>query len=338
MINLIVWPSILSNKRRFAAGAKSWIILTILILTISSNSVKSQNIFVDKSGQIHFSNLDTWYFRSVKESFITGGETIKLYKLGEGDRDGIKSFAIGESPWATSNLHAKLGIDFGMECAFPEKRGNGFCCRMETRKREIHVLGISVNVLVTGAIFLGELLEPVRSSKDPIKNLNHGIPFTNLPKGVRFDYKCSPGENRVNSDKHWKPVPGKDMAEFCFILQKRWEEADGTVSAVRIGGMRSFFSDSGSQWINAATFPIKYGDVTRDPSYDPQRMGLIPSVGPLYVKNSKGVMVPLVEKRWGKAGEIPTHLVMYFSSSYQGIDFIGSPESIFWVDNISLIY
>ena len=243
-----------------------------------------------------------------------------------------------ESPWATSNLHAKLGIDFGMECVFPEKRDNGFCCRMETRKREIQVLGISINVLVTGAIFLGELQEPVRGTKDPIRNLDQGIPFTNLPKAVRFDYKSAPGENRINSDKHWKPVPGKDMAEFCCILQKRWEEADGTVSAVRIGGMRSFFSDSGSQWINGATFPIRYGDVTGDPSFNPHTMGLIPSVGPLYVKNSKGVMVPLVEKRWGKADEIPTHVVMYFSSSYQGIEFIGSPESVLWVDNISLIY
>ena len=128
------------------------------------------------------------------------------------------------------------------------------------------------------------------------------------------------------------------MAEFCFILQKRWEDADGNVYATRIGGIRTFFDNTDNQWINGAIFPVLYGDIRSDPTYNPQIMGLIPSVGPMYVKNSKGSMVELAEKNWGKGGQIPTHLVMYFNSSYQGIDFIGSPESKFWVDNISLIY
>ena len=209
---------------------------------------------------------------------------------------------------------------------------------METKIRSVHILGLSVDVLVTGAIFLGDLIEPVKSIKAPIKKMNHGIPFVNHPKAVRFDYKCSPGLNRINSDQHGKPVAGKDMAEFCFILQKRWEEADGSVSAIRIGGIRTFFNDTDNQWINGATFPVRYGDIRDEQAYDPQTMGLIPSVGPMYVKNSKGAMVQLVEKRWGNRDETPTHLVMYFNSSYQGIDFIGSVHSKFWVDNISLIY
>jgi hypothetical protein len=67
-------------------------------------------------------------------------------------------------------------------------------------------------------------------------------------------------------------------------------------------------------------------------------MGLIPSVGKVYVKNSKGAMVPLVETGWGKPGETPTHMIMYFTSSYEGMKYTGSTESVFWVDNIELIY
>ena len=310
-----------------------------LILTFSSIEVCSQERFIDRLGQLNYENLDNWYSRPVKESFLIGGETIRLFQIGEVSCSDWKSATVGcESPWGTSNLHAKIGIDLASACVFPEKRDNGFCCRMETTIRGIHVLGMAIDALVTGAIFVGEFLEPVRSIKAPIKKMNHGIPFTRRPRAVKFDYKCIPGKERINTDKHGILVPGQDKAEFCFILQKRWEEADGNVFAVRIGGVRAFFDDTRNQWINGATFPVRYGDITQEPTFDPQTMGLIPSVGPMYVRNSKGAMVPLVEQRWGKSDEAPTHLVMYFNSSYQGIDFIGSPESKFWVDNISLIY
>lgn len=315
------------------------IFLIHIALIISPVEVIAQNRFTDDSGQINFSNLDNWYSRRVKESFFVGGETIRLFQIGEDRGSKLKSAdVVCESPWGTSNLHAKLGIDIANACVFPEKRENGFSCRMETTVRGIHVLGLEMDVLVTGAIFLGDFLDPVKSIKAPIKKMNHGIPFTRLPRAVTFDYKCSPGKERINTDKHGVSVIGKDKAEFCFILQKRWEEGDGSVFAVRIGGVRTFFDDTQNQWINGVTFRVRYGDISKEPAFDPQTMGLIPSVGPMYVKNSKGAMVPLLEQRWGKGDEIPTHLVMYFNSSYQGIDFIGSPGSKFWVDNISLIY
>ena len=312
--------------------------LTVLILIFNSAGLNSQERLINPDGQLNYSNLDTWYSRPVKESFIIGGETIGLFQIGEQNGANIKSTPVTESPWVTSNLHARIGIDIASACVFPEKRENGFCCRMETTVRGIHALGMAMDVLVTGAIFLGELIEPVKSIKGPIKKMNHGILFSRLPAAVRFDYKCSPGKSRINTDQHGNPVAGNDMAEFCFILQKRWEEPDGRVFAIRIGGIRAFFNDTQNQWINGATFRVRYGDIRREPSYNPQLMGLIPSVGPMYVKNSKGIMVPLEERSWGKGDEVPTHLVMYFNSSYQGIDFIGSPESKFWVDNISLIY
>ena len=303
-------------------------------LIICFGEVKSQERYTNSIGQLNYSSLDNWYSRFVKESFILGGETIGLFQIG----NELKSASVAESPWATSNLHARLGIDIASATVFPEKRANGYCCRMETNLRGVHALGLAMDVLITGAIFLGEFIEPVKSIRSPIKKMNHGIPFSRHPASVRFDYKCSPGKSRINTEKHGIQVDGKDMAEFCFILQKRWEEPDGRVFATRIGGIRAFFDDTRNQWINGATFPVRYGDISRELSFDPQKMGLIPFVGPMYVKNSKGTMVPLEEKSWGKGDEIPTHLVMYFNSSYQGIDFIGSPDSRFWVDNITLLY
>ena len=67
-------------------------------------------------------------------------------------------------------------------------------------------------------------------------------------------------------------------------------------------------------------------------------MGLIPSVGKVYVKNSKGKMVQMTETGWGNPEDMPTHMILYFTSSYQGIEYIGSTESVFWVDNIEFVY
>ena len=67
-------------------------------------------------------------------------------------------------------------------------------------------------------------------------------------------------------------------------------------------------------------------------------MSLIPESNELFVKNSKDEMVPLIETNWGNENDTPTHLVMYFASSYEGIEFKGAPGSKLWVDNIEFLY
>jgi hypothetical protein len=317
---------------------KYWLFILIFILIISPGKVISQDRYNDYYGQLNYSNLDSWYIHLVKESFFIGGENRKLFEIGK-ENDAYTGLTTStESPWGTTNVHAKILIDIACPCVFPETRLDGYCCRLETNIKGVHIIGVTINALVTGAIFLGDFLDPVKSTKSPEKGMNNGIPFTRRPKAVKFDYKCAPGQNRINTSSNEKQVPGPDMAEFCTILQRRWEDQNGKVFATRVGGIRAFFNSTKNEWINGATFELKYGDITREPYYDSKTMGLIPSVGPMYVKNSKGVMVPLIETSWDKADATPTHLVMYFSSSYQGIYFIGSPESRFWVDNISLIY
>ncbi|MCA1761258.1 MAG: PCMD domain-containing protein, partial [Bacteroidales bacterium] len=214
----------------------------------------------------------------------------------------------------------------------------GYCCRLETAIRKDNIVGMKVEVLIAGTLFVGEMIEPIKGLKDPLKNVSQGIPFNKKPKAVKFDYKYNVGKTRVNAVYNVKPVDGTDKAEFALIIQKRWEDKDGNVFATRIGGIRQFFTGSVNQWVNGSVFPVTYGDITNLPEYDAKTMGLIPEVSEVYVKNSQNKMVPLIETGWGNSEDIPTHLILYFTSSYQGVEYTGSTESVFWVDNIELIY
>lgn len=62
---------------------------------------------------------------------------------------------MGGSPWGTSNVMAKVaGITKTNTSVFKEKRGNGFCARLETRIESVKVFGIvNIAVLASGSIF-----------------------------------------------------------------------------------------------------------------------------------------------------------------------------------------
>lgn len=313
-------------------------LLSFGLISFSQNNTP---IYTDKNGQLNYSALDFWYSRKVKESFLLSGKTIDLYGVGlvnpKSDFFDTK-LKDSKSPWGTTNIYSKMVLDVANARVFPEKRGSGYCCRLETSIRKDNIAGLKVEVLIAGTLFVGELIEPVRGLKDPLKNVSQGIPFTQKPKAIKFDYKYKVGDRRVKAIYSIDPIEGPDKAEFCIILQKRWADKNGNVFATRIGGARKFFTGTVSDWVNGTLFPITYGDFTKLPQYDPKTMGLIPSVGEVYVKNSQGKVVPLVETGWGKPEDTPTHLIFYFISSYEGIQYQGSPESVFWVDNIEFVY
>lgn len=272
---------------------------------------------------------------------MLSGNTIELYEVGKVNSNS-NAFDLklkdNTSPWGTTNIYAKMVLDIGNARVIPEKRNDAYCARLETKTRKDKIVGLQLDVLLAGTLFLGELIEPVHGVKDPEKNVSQGIQFTKKPVAVKFDYKYYLGKNRIKAIYSSESVDGEDKAEFCVILQKRWEDKNGNVFATRIGGNRQFFTGSQNEWINGATFPVFYGDATKLPEYDEKTMGLIPGVGEVYVKNSKGDLVPLVETGWGKETDEPTHMIMYFTSSYEGIKYVGSTESVLWIDNIELIY
>jgi hypothetical protein len=317
------------------------LLLTLFLAAIQGFSQKKAADFVNSLGQLNYSSLDFWYARKVKESALLSGKTIDLFGVGKVDANSDFydiTLKDPKSPWGTTNIFSKMVLDIGNTRVIPEKRGNGYCCRLETKIRKDNIVGVKVDVLIAGTLFLGEMIEPVRSMKEPIKTVNQGIPFDRHPAAVKFDYKYHVGTKRVLATNDIEDFEGPDLSEFCVILQKRWEDKDGNIFATRIGGARQFFSGDVKEWINGAVFPITYGDITHRPDYDEKTMGLIPGVSEVYVKNSKNEVVPLIETGWGKENEMPTHMIMYFTSSYKGVDYVGSTETVFWVDNIELIY
>ena len=327
----------------FRRNFKQILILLVLFFYLNETAksqVKAEDL-VDNNGQLNYSSLDYWYARKVKESFLLSDTVVNLYAVGKVDKTAdLFDYRLKDkkSPWGTTNIYSKMVLNIGTTRVYPEKRGDGYCARLETKIRKDNIVGLKVDVLVAGTLFVGDLIEPVHGLKDPIKNVSQGIPFTQKPKAVKFDYKYSVGDKRVKAVYRQEQVPGTDKAEFCIVLQKRWEDKDGNVFAKRIGGTRQFFTGEQKDWINGAEFPIIYGDITNEPFYDPKTMGLIPDVGEVWVKNSKNVLVPLVETGWGTADDIPTHMIMYFTSSYEGVQYVGSPNSVFWVDNIQFLY
>ena len=230
-------------------------------------------------GQVNYSSMDFWYARNLIESKLLSGDTIHLFEVGIVDTvSGSFDLKLKDpsSPWGTSNVFTKMMFDIGNTRVFPEKRGNGYCCRLETKMRNDNLIGFKVDVLLSGTLFLGELIEPVRGIKDPIKNVSQGISFNLKPKAVKFDYKYHVGKTRIKAANNISEAEGEDKAEFCVILQKRWEDKDGNVFATRIGGAREFYSDSQNEWVNGATYPVFYGDASKLEQYDPKYHGTDP--------------------------------------------------------------
>ena len=126
-----------------------------------------------KVESIPFGNMDSWMVRKIKESGIIGGNTRYLYEITKGDTLVDVAYKNPTSPWATSSVLAKVkGVTKTSITVFPERRGSGYCARLETRIENVKVLGlININVLASGTIFLGEMVEPITSTDNPQSKL-----------------------------------------------------------------------------------------------------------------------------------------------------------------------
>ena len=258
---------------------------------------------------IKYGDMEQWVTRKIHESSIIGGNTRLLYEIAPTQEvDGNVAYEnMGGSPWGTSNVMKVLGM-------------------------------VNITVLAAGAIYLGDMKEPITSTKEGVKNMNWGIPFTEKPKALRYDYKVkmSGEKNRIRLTGFSKKevVKGQDCAITVFYLQKRTEDAQGNITAKRVGTMVVKYDKDSEGWENDATYEILYGDITQDPRYNPEFMGLR-SVG--YARNSKGESVLVKETGWALPDEKPTHMLLQFSSSHGGA-YVGSPGNTFWVDNVKLVY
>ncbi len=290
--------------------------------------------------QIKYSDMDSWEKRLIEESMIIGNGIKEVYEIGQQRTvKGSKARDRGDSPWETSSIYAHVsGIDKGSSTVFPEKRGDGYCARLESKLESVKVLGfINLSCLATGSIFTGYLDEPIKDADKPMTYMMQGVPFTGKPKALKFDYKATVGGKRQKiTVTKTTDLEGKNEAEVSVILQKRWEDSNGNLHAKRIATGYIRIGESTSEWINGYTLPIRYGNIENEPDFK-DYMGANYAEYPIWGKNSKGKKMKIDEAEYGTIDDTPTHIIIRFSCGYGGA-FVGATGDKLWVDNVELVY
>lgn len=300
------------NENKFIAGATvAGLMITFLFIALSMHAQ-------ERIEPIPYGDFEHWKSSDIKESFLIGGKTKTLYKIG--------------GSWSSSNAHARaLGIDKVSVSVTPEKRGDGFCCRMESTLETVSAIGIDFKALATGSIFTGKMIDVVgmKQSSDPNSAIDMGMPFSGKPTALILDYKAiirdakavyAPAKTKV------KEVSGHDKGHITLILQHRWEE-NGHVYAHRVGTAVQAI-DSTTDWQNDFRLPIVYGkagETFKELSNNRHK-----------THNSKGEMVCIEEVDFREDVQ-PTHLIIQISAGSMP-PFTGCPGNIVWCDNIRLAY
>lgn len=304
----------------------------------------SSPLYAERIEPVPFGDFETWTVRRITESRLIGGKERVLYAIAPTDTIiGNKAYIYGQNgnPWSVSDAYAVVsGIHKAAGTVSPEQRedGRGICCRMDVKMMEVSVARIiNLHVLVNGTIFWGQTLEPVTTAKDPYQNIDFGVPFTQKPRYVQYDYKCrvSPEQWiwRATGLSSSKKIQGHDECEVFLFLQKRWEDADGNIYCLRVGTACERHVKDQLTWVNNHRLEVHYGDITKQPYYQ-EYMGLN---RPCRAKNSKGKIVPIQEEGWASADTQPTHAILFMSSGiYEA--FYGHEGNVFWIDNVNLVY
>ena len=289
-----------------------------------------------------FGDFESWVTRTITESKIIGGKTKSMVEIGPNMKFEGKAYKNqGGSPWATSNIYAHVkGVSKTNTSVYKDTHNGGTCVKLRTHIEGIKVLGlVNIYVIAAGSLFTGEMVEPITSSSNPFRFLNLGIPHTRKPKSLKFDYKVALSDSanvRMTGFSRKKTMTAKDYCDVQCYLQKRWEDEEGNIHALRVGTLVHRFTSSTKAWQEGKSFQIHYGDITGE-SYYRNYMGLLTGDGTIYATNSKGKQVQVIEEGWAEADATPTHIIVKFNSSCGGA-YIGSPGNTLWVDNVKLVY
>lgn len=321
-------------------------ILSILIvtsLTCSSVISYAQQNIVEQINE--YGRFDSWCVREIEESGIIGGDTKYLYEFYGVPTD---TLCTGKTPfsapegylWRTNNVLAVVaGVVKTNNTVYPEKRGDGYCARIETHIEHVKALGVvNMDVTCQGVLLLGTLPEPIRDTKSPMTKVQYGLPFSGRPRAVMLDYKADVGHETIRGTgfSKLKSLGYPDYAEMTVVLQRRWEDSEGCIHALRVGTCIERVVDDIPDWIDDHEMTIRYGDITGEPFYE-DYMGL--KTDPetrYYARNSKGENVVVEEDGWAEPGTEPNYLMIHFLSSC-GKAFYGGVGNTLWVDNVRLI-
>lgn len=316
--------------------------LSLLWTILAVNLLHAQTDVVERINE--YGKFDTWCVREVKESPIIGGQTKQLYEF-YGNRDTVFT---GKTPyvspegylWRTNNVLAIVaGVVKTNNTVYPESRDGGYCARLETHIEEVKALGIvNMDVVCQGAFMVGVLPEPIRDTKSPMAKVLYGLPFNGTPKSLKFDYKADVGHTAVRGTgfSKLKTLDYPDSAEVTFMLQKRWEDAEGRIHALRVATGIERFYESTPDWVNGHEVVLRYGDITSDSDYE-SYMGLKTDPETAYhAINSRGENVVVEEDGWAEPGTEPNFMILHFISSC-GQAFYGGVGNTLWIDNVSIV-
>lgn len=321
---------------------------TILYCIFLLSALLCQNESQARSGVVgkinSYGTFDRWCVREIKESGLIGGQTKYLYEF-YGNMDTLRT---GKTPysgpedylWRTNNVLAVVaGVVKTNNTVYPERRGDGYCARIETHVEEVKALGVvNMDVTCQGALMLGVLPEPIRDTKDPMAKVFYGLPFDGRPKALKLDYKADVGHEVIRGTgfSKLKPMGYPDYPEIIVLLQKRWEDEDGNIHALRVGTGKERILKDVPEWIDGHEVVIHYGDITGKSFYQ-DYMGLNNDPETAYhALNSKGKNVLVSEDGWAEAGDQPNWMIILFMSS-SGKAFYGGVGNTLWVDNVSVV-
>ena len=313
--------------------------VALCLWTVASAQVS----IVQKINQ--FGKFDNWCQREIRESYLIGGATKYLYEFYGDPTDTLRT---GKTPysspkdylWRTNNVLAVVaGIVKTNTTVFPEKRGEGYCARIEAHVEQVKALGIvNMDVVCQGALLVGVLPEPITDTNSPMAKVFYGIPFTGSPRAVRLDYKADVGHEvyRGTGFSKLKPMGYPDDAEITVMLQKRWEDEYGNIHALRVGTGIERISKDVPEWVNGYEVEIHYGDITKEPYYkDYMGLKVDPEIA-YHALNSKGENVIVQEDGWAPVGTEPNFMMIHFIASC-GKAFYGGVGNTLWVDNVEIV-
>ena len=329
-----------------------WMLLPLLFIpaTASTQSpshpvtqtIKHSNNQAIKES-VPYGNFESWTVRDLKESAIIGGKTKRIYNIGPADtlRENCAYPYNARTPWSSSNAYARVAGVTKTSCTVtPDRSWDGsLCARLETKYEELKVLGINIRILVSGSIFYGHIFEPIPTAYSPYSLMHWGAPFTGRPRALVFDYRSAmPNKGTVTKCKitSHKTIRADDAHEVTLVLQKRWEDKEGNIHALRVGTAMTHIEKPTTGWVKNFRVPVIYGDARKDPAYK-DYMKLGPKGLTYYAKNSKGKIVEIQEEGWASPDATPTHaMLMFTASTYEA--FVGTIGNTLWLDNVALEY
>lgn len=287
------------------------------IVSAEDGSTKEYYVVVSRSTisdlQLPNSNFNYWHD-------ATYGET-KYIEIGINPEEKI---------WASGNQGAAFAIALGAKAQLPTlpfelEEHNTFAAQLETQNMGSLAAAFGGKGIAAGNLFAGRFEIGNVTNAHPV----FGLPYSQTPTSFRFEYIYNPAEGLLNGKL--KPVEGKDAMDVYVILENRTNDE---VKRLGVGWYRS--EETVLDW-TTKTVELKYaqGQAPEDIEEHATHVLKYGADGDPSVTNPS--LMP--EALWGDISkDKPTHILIVFTSSYQGDYFIGAPGSKLLINNFELIY